>query len=78
MKPFTITMNDVNLESLIKRCEEKEAAGYVYVIPITPLNRTGITYSQGYGGQWKYNGVQSSTKYRVVMRKEQEVHHGTI
>lgn len=66
---MNVTMNDFNFDSLVKRCEEKEEAGYEYITPIIPVGQTGNKYNQGYGGQWKFGEVLVSSKYRVVMRK---------
>lgn len=63
-----ITMSDYNLESLEKRCEEKELQGYEYVTPIKDLNDTIRNFKKS-GGKYDYAGANFNKKYKVAMKK---------
>lgn len=66
---FKIKMQDTNIRKLIERCKEKEKQGYDYLTKIKKQSSTGLFYSQGYGGQFSSDGLQSSDTYAVMMFK---------
>lgn len=61
-------MNDVSLQRLIKRCQEKEKQGYDYVKPIEKIHkRNKVYYYRKYKRYFK--GFEYVYRYRVVMIK---------